>query len=134
MTDNKFKDDSYLRTTTTTTNNILGVYDSIKENFTKAVNEMAKYQPQFLQSISNLQLDYTQSFKDAIQNTISAQKQFTSSWNIPVSAPYSEQFVKQANQITNNTIRAVNINNQLAINVLDAARENLKIYNRIIDA
>jgi len=28
----------------------------------------------------------------------------------------------------------VGINNQLAINALDAARENLKIYNRTIDA
>jgi hypothetical protein len=36
--------------------------------------------------------------------------------------------------VTNNAIRAVGINNQLTINALDAARENLKIYNRSIDA
>ena len=48
--------------------------------------------------------------------------------------PYTEQFTKQSNEITNNTIRAVGINNQLTINALDAARENLKIYNRTVDA
>ncbi|MGC2668225.1 MAG: hypothetical protein WA220_03465, partial [Candidatus Nitrosopolaris sp.] len=37
-------------------------------------------------------------------------------------------------ELTNNTIRAVGINNQLTINALDATRENLKIYNRTIDA
>jgi hypothetical protein len=52
----------------------------------------------------------------------------------PVAVPYSEQFVKQANEITNNTMKAVGINNQLAINALDAVRENLKIYNRTVDA
>jgi hypothetical protein len=42
--------------------------------------------------------------------------------------------VRQANEMTNNAIRAVGINNQLTINALDAARENLKIYNRSVDA
>jgi hypothetical protein len=35
--------------------------------------------------------------------------------------------------MTNNAIRSVGINNQLTINALDAARENLKIYNRTVD-
>ncbi|MGC2683615.1 MAG: hypothetical protein WA323_17295, partial [Candidatus Nitrosopolaris sp.] len=56
-------------------------------------------------------------------------------WNsTPSSVPFTEQFTKQSNEITNNTIRAVGINNQLTINALDAARENLKIYNKTIDA
>ncbi len=56
---------------------------------------------------------------------------------MPVSStttPYAEQFTRQANEITNNTLRAVDINNQLAINALDLARENLRIYNRTVDA
>jgi hypothetical protein len=69
-----------------------------------------------------------------IQNVASTQKQFTSGLNIPGVGPYSEQLVKQSTELTNNTIRAVGINNQLTINALDAARENLKIYNRTIDA
>ncbi len=41
---------------------------------------------------------------------------------------------KQSNEITNNALRAVDINNKLVINAVDAARENLKIYNRTVDA
>jgi hypothetical protein len=119
---------------TSTTTNVDRVYDTVKENLVRAVDEMAMVQPQFSQSISNLQLDYIQTTKNIIQNAVSAQKQFTASMNIaPVDAPYSEQFAKQSGEITNNAIRAIGINNQLAINVLDAARENLKIYNRTID-
>lgn len=118
----------------TTSSDVHYIYDTLKQNFIRTVDEFGKVQPQFSQSISNLQLDYIQTTKNIIENSVSAQKQFSSSWNIPVTVPYSEQFAKQSNEITNNTIRAVGINNQLAINVLDAARENLRIYNRTIDA
>ena len=93
---------------------------------------MAKVQPQYSQAFSNLQLDYIQTAKNVIENTISAQKQLVGSWNImPVSTtiPYAEQFTRQTNEITNNTLKAVDMNNQLTINALDLARENLRIYN-----
>jgi hypothetical protein len=110
------------------------VYETVKQNFLRTIDEIAKVQPQFSQSISNLQIDYIQTTKNMIQNVASTQKQFTSGLNIPAAGPYSEQFAKQSTELTNNTIRAVGINNQLTINALDAARENLKIYNRTIDA
>ena len=117
--------------TTTSATNAL---DAVKDNFIRTVDEVAKVQPQYLQSISNLQLDYIQTTKNMIQTAFAAQKQMAGSWNIPSAAPYSDIFVRQANEMTNNAIRAVGINNQLTINALDAARENLKIYNRTVDA
>ena len=112
------------------------VYDTMKQNFIKTIDEMAKMQPQCSQSISNLQLDYIQSIKNLVQTAISSQKQIAenANWNIVTTSPYTEQLTKQSNEITNNAIRAVNINNQLTINTLDAARDNLKIYDRTIDS
>lgn len=114
-------------------------YETIRENFIKIVDEVAKVQPQYSQSVSNLQLDYIQAIKNTIHTAFSAQKHMTETnqgtWNTaPASVPFTEQLAKQSNEITNNTIRAVGINNQLTINALDAARENLKIYNKTIDA
>jgi hypothetical protein len=133
MVDNKSKDES----NTAGSNNSSGathVFDTVMENFVRTADEMAKVQPQYAQAFSNLQLDYIQAAKNMIQNTVSAQKQFIGSWSVPVSTPYTEQFTRQSNEITNNTLRAVGINNQLVINAVDAARENLKIYNRTVDA
>ena len=48
-----------------------------------------KAQPQYSQSISNLQLDYIQTTKNMIQTTFSAQKQLASTLNVP-SVPYGE--------------------------------------------
>jgi hypothetical protein len=119
------------------------MYNILNENFTRALNEIAKFQPQYLQSISNLQLDFIQTTKNTIQNIISAQKQMASDnnsrnrfWNIPplsLPMPYVEQFARQLNEFTNNTIRVSNLNNQFTITILDAIRENINIYNRATD-
>jgi hypothetical protein len=130
LVDNKSKDESSAVRSSDATH----VFDTVKENFVRAVDEMAKVQPQYSQAFSNLQLDFIQTTKNMIQNTISSQKQLVGSWNNPVSTPYAEHFTRQTNEITNNTLRAVGITNQLAINALDLARENLKIYNRTVDA
>jgi hypothetical protein len=123
MAEKTNKDDSTSRSTSTTTN-VHDVYDTLKENLVRAVDEMAKFQPQFSQSLSNLQIDYIQTTKNVIQNSVSVQKQLAANMNIPTLAiPYSEQFAKQTNEITNNTMRTAGINNQLVINAIDAARE-----------
>ena len=131
MVDNKSKDES---NTAGSSSDATHVFDTVKENFVRAVDQMASVQPQYSQAISNLQLDYIQATKNMIQNTISAQKQLVGNLNIPVLTPYTEQFTRQSNEITNNTLRAVGINNQLVINAVDVARENLRIYNRTVDA
>jgi hypothetical protein len=120
------------------------IYDTVNENMNKALNEIAKFQPQYLQSISNLQLDCIQTVKNIMQNLISVQKQMVdinnnnnnSRWNIPsslVPIQYIEQFTRQLNEFTNNTIRVSNLNSQFTITVIDTIRENLNIYNRATD-
>jgi hypothetical protein len=134
MVDNKSKDESNTVVSSNSANHVL---DRVSENFVRAVDQVANVQPQYAQAFSNLQLDYIQTAKNVIQNTISAQKQLVGSWNImPISTtiPYAEQFTRQTNEITNNALKAVDINNKLAINAVDVARENLRIYNRTVDA
>jgi hypothetical protein len=134
MVDNKSKDESNTVVSSNSANHVL---DRVSENFVRAVDQVANVHPQYAQAFSNLQLDYIQTAKNVIQNTISAQKQLVGSWNImPISTtiPYAEQFTRQTNEITNNALKAVDINNKLAINAVDVARENLRIYNRTVDA
>ena len=130
MIDNKSKDQS---STIGSNSAPHVVFDIVRENFVKAIDQMSSVQPQYAQAISNLQLDYIQTVKNVLQNTISAQKQLVGSWNILIATPYIEQFNRQSNEITNNKLRAVGINNQLAINAPDLMR-NLKVSSRAADA
>ncbi len=130
MVDTKSREDTFGRTTT----GVSEVYDTVRENVLRVIDEMAKVQPQYTQSISNLQLDYIQTVKNTIQTVFSVSKQLAGNSNITVPGTFIEQFAKQANEFTGNLIRTVGTNNQLATNALDAARENVKIYSRTVEA
>jgi hypothetical protein len=110
------------------------VIDTVRDNTLRIADEVAKVQPQFAQSISNLQLDYIQTVRSMIQTAFANQKHVVSSLNLPQITQISEPIAKQSTEITNNVIRSVGIFNQLSVNALDAARENVKIYNRTVDA
>ena len=114
------------------------LYETINQSVTKVVDEVAKAQPQYSQSVSNLQLDYIQAVKNTVQNTIAAQKHITDArgfnLNTPFTGQYAEQMRNQTNEITNNIVKAVQTNNQVVVNSLDAARDNIRIYSRTTDA
>ena len=69
MVDNKSKDDT---TTTTKSTETANVYDTVEQNYIRVLNEFTKAQPQYTQSVSNLQLDYIAAAKNTIQNIVSA--------------------------------------------------------------
>lgn len=117
--------------TTTITNEVI---DIVRDNAVRVVDEVAKVQPQFAQSISNMQLDCVQTVRSMIQIAFANQKQVVSTLNVPQVPQLSEQVAKQSAEITNNIVRSIGIFNQLSVNALDAARENVKICNRTADA
>ena len=134
MVDNKSKDDINTATPTRSTE-AANVYDTVTQNYTRILDEITKAQPQYTQSVSNLQLDYIAAAKNTIQNMVSAQKQLASNGNVPmVTPPYADEFVKQSNEITENVVRAIHINNQLTVNAINAAAENFRTLNRTIES
>ena len=73
------------------------IYDNVKANVIRIFDETVKVQPAYSQSISNLQLDYIHTAKNAIQAAFAAQKQIAGNLNIALPESYTEQFTKQAN-------------------------------------
>jgi hypothetical protein len=132
MVDNKSKDDI---TTPTRSTEAANVYDTVRQNYVTIVDEFTIAQPQYTQSVSNLQLDYIAATKNTIQNMVSAQKLLASNGNVPmITPPYTDEYVKQSNEITENIVRAVRINNQLTVNAINAAAENFRTLNRTIES
>jgi hypothetical protein len=128
----KSKDET---TTTTGSNEVPSLYDTIEQNSIRIVDEFTKAQPQYTQSISNLQHDYVAAGKNTIQNMVSLQKMLASNVNFPVVTPqYTDEFVKRSNEITENIVSALRINNQLTVNAVNAAAENFRTFNRTIDS
>jgi hypothetical protein len=130
MVDNKSKDDLIITKRST---EAAKLYDTVKQNYIRIVDEFTK--PQYTQLVSNLQLDYVAAAKNTIQNMVSAQKLLASNGNVPiVTPPYTDEFVKQSNEITENIVSAVRINNQLTVNAINTAAENFRTLNRTIES
>ena len=132
MVDTKSKDNV---NTSTGSTEVTNVYDTATQNCTRIVDELAKAQPQYAQSVSNLQHDYVAAAKNTIQNIGSVQRMFASNVNFPIVTPqYTDEFVKRSNEITENMVNALRINNQLTVNAINAAAENFRTFNRTIDS
>jgi hypothetical protein len=122
-------------TTITTTSKANDVSDIVRDNTLRIVDEVAKVQPQFAQSLSNLQLDNIQTVRSMIQTAFANQKQFIEHTpNIPQALQVSEVVANQSTEMTNSIIRSVGIFNQLGVTALNSAREHVNIYNRTVDA
>lgn len=113
------------------------VLDTCKQNMLRTVDEIAKYQPQYAQSISNLQQDYLQVTKETINRTFAIQKTWyrntAKNSFTPMEGPYSEQYRKQSNEATSQAFHVFDAANQLAIDSLNASRENIKLYSKTVE-
>lgn len=113
------------------------ILDTYKQNMLRTIDEISKYQPQYAQSISNLQQDYFQVTKELINRSFAIQKSWYGNTArntlTPTAAPYAEQYRKQSNEITSQAFHAFDTANQLAIDILNSARENIKLYGKTSD-
>ena len=119
------------------------IFDTYKQGVLKVTEEVSKFQPQYAQSISNLQQEYIQLIKQFVDKIFAAQRNWagdnvtsTTSTAFPTLTytPYIEQFRRQSNEIAAQSLSVFDTSNQLAINALNAARENLMLYRRTMDS
>ena len=118
------------------------IFDTYKKGVLKITEELSKFQPQYAQSISNLQEEYLHLTKEFVDNVFSAQRNWIGgnitsrgttfpSWTY---TSYAEQFRTQSSEITAQASSVFDTSNQLAMNALNIARENMKLYGKAIDA
>jgi hypothetical protein len=111
--------------------------DICKQNMLRTVDEISKYQPQYAQSISNLQQDYLQVTKESINRTFAIQKSWYRNTGrnsfTPIANPYAEQYRKQSDEAASQAFHVFDTANQLAIDSLNASRENIKLYSKTVE-
>ena len=137
-------DTNKTKETTTIAQDSSEMFDTYKQGVLKVTEGVSKFQPQYAQSISNLQQEYIQLTKEFVNKVFAAQRNWASSNNVTSTAsttfpsstyaPYAEQFRRQSNEITAQALSVFDTSNQLAINAINAARENVKLYGKAMDA
>ena len=118
------------------------IFDTYKKGIFKITEQLSKFQPQYAQSFSKLQEEYLQLTKEFVDKIFAAQRNWVGgnvtststrfpSWTY---TPFAEQFRRQTDEITAQALSVYETSNQLALNALNAARENLVLYGRTMES
>jgi len=125
---------SYINLTEQSTEKTL---DTMKDNMLKSFDEYVKIQPRFLQSVSDFQLEVIQSSKDVITKTFAHQKGLIREFvNVSQSQPNEtyQQLFNKTNENVDNFVKAITAGNQFNFDAIDTSRENVRLYNKALDA
>ncbi len=110
--------------TAKTTKEIYAVY---RQNVDKFFDDVEKSLPQYLQSISNLQQEYIEAWKNAFSSAISVQQEYATKSGLNTNVPPA--FIKLINDGTEEIIKARAVQNKIALASIDVARQNIKSFN-----
>ena len=118
------------------------IFDTYKNGILKITEQLSKFQPQYAQSISKLQEEYLQLTKQFIDKVFAAQRNWaggnvtSTSTTFPkwTYTPYAEQFRRQSDEISAQALSVFETSNQIALNALNEARENLMLYRRTMES
>jgi len=103
---------------------IFAVY---KQNVDKFFDDVEKALPQYLQSITNLQQEYTEAWKNAFNSAISIQQEYATKSGLNTNVPAA--YIKLINDGTEEIIKARSVQNKIALASIDVARQNIKSFN-----
>ena len=103
---------------------IFAVY---KQNVDKFFDDVEKSLPQYLQSITNLQQEYTEAWKNAFNSAISIQQEYATKSGLNTNVPAA--YIKLINDGTEEIIKARSVQNKVALASIDVARQNIKSFN-----
>ncbi len=110
--------------TTPETKEIFAVY---KQNIGKFFDDVEKSLPQYLQSITNLQQEFTEAWKNAFDSAISLQQEYATKSGLNTNVPSA--YIKMINDATEEIIKARSVQNKIALATIDVARQNVKSFN-----
>nr|CAF28736.1 hypothetical protein [uncultured crenarchaeote] len=120
-----------LKTISNDASNNQSIIETIQKSLFDITNEIAKVQPRYAQSVSNFQAEYLEATKMVIQTFTNFQSTLIKfNWiNFDNrSTLYTDQIKNQVTMLTENIIKTFDIWNQITIDSIDIAKENVKLY------
>jgi len=106
-------------------------FEIYHEACTHVIDEVAKLQPAYTQSVTNLQQEYTEAFKRITEASISVQKEFANATWGPGKFPVA--LVRNASEVADAYLKSAVIDNKAVIASIDAARQNVRTFSDNVD-
>ena len=103
------------------------VFATVEETVEKQVNTVEKSFPNYQTSVTSLQQEYTEAFKNIVESTITLQRDFANKTGINTGLPEAtENAVRKSNEQIG---KVQDVQNKIALATIDATRQNIKTFN-----
>ena len=108
------------------------VFSAVEETVEKQIQATEKSFPNYQTSVTSLQQEYTEAFKNIIDSTIAFQREFANKTGINTALP---EATESAVNKTNEQISKVqDVQNKVALATIDATRQNINTFNETAKA
>ena len=111
----------------TTQKNSKDVFSACQENVDRLFIGIKQSVPQYHQSITNVQQEYLQAYETVMNSSITLQKEYVTKTGISANLPGST--LKIIHNTTEEFVKAVSMQNQIALATIDVAQQNIKTFN-----
>ncbi len=96
-------------------------------NVDKFLDAVKRSVPKYHQSITNAQQEYIGACENIVNSSITLQKEFARRAGITTNVP--EAAIKAIRDTTEETVKLISVNNQIALAAIDATQQNVKTFN-----
>jgi hypothetical protein len=103
------------------------IFTLYKQNVDKYFENIEQAVPRYHQSITNVQQEYLHACENVVDSVITLQKEFATKSGLNTNVP--EATLKVVRDLTEETIKAFTIQNQVILAAIDATHQNIKAFN-----
>ena len=103
------------------------MFSVCQENVDKLFNGIKRSVPHYHQSITNVQQECLQAYENAVDSTITLQKEYVQKAGIVANIP--DVTLKMIHDTTEEFVKVTSIQNQVTLAAIDAAQQNIKTFN-----
>ena len=103
------------------------VFSTVEETVDNQIKSTEKSFPNYQTSVTSLQQEYTEAFKNVVESSIALQREFANKTGINTGVPQAtEDAVRQSNEQIN---KVQDVQTKIALATIDATRQNVKPFN-----
>ena len=103
------------------------VFSTVEETVEKQVNSAEKSFPNYQTSVTSLQQEYTEAFKNIVDSSIALQREFANKTGINTALPEATENV--VNKTNEQISKVQDVQNKITLATIDATRQNIKTFN-----
>lgn len=103
------------------------IYTTVQQNADKILDTVKQSVPRYHQSVTNVQQEYVDACENMLRSSIMLQREFAHRAGFTTTVP--DAALTMFDGVAEETVKAISVQNQVALATIDAAQQNIKTFN-----